>query len=46
MRGDQDAATLPVFAREFTKKSTFERWGQARGSMRKEAMHAAIDSFL
>ena len=28
MRGDQDAAALAVFAREFTKKSTFDRGGK------------------
>ena len=46
IRGDQDAATLPDFAREFTKRGTFWRGGQAHGSLRKDAVHEAIDTFL
>ena len=46
IRGDQGAATLPNFAREFTKRDTFWRGGQAHGSLRKDAVHEAIDTFL
>ena len=46
IRGDPDAATLPDFAREFLERGTFWRGGQAHGSLRKDAVHEAIDTFL